>query len=750
MKKVLLAVLSVMVACFAATTLTACYIGNGEDSEHAHNYVWVDNGDGTHKQHCNVNGCKKPDVNVGNHAFGADGKCVCGAEKPAEHKHSYTEEVVESKYLKTAATCKTKAVYYYSCACGEKGTETFEYGEALGHNYGDLIIGTPANCTQNGTKTHYYCSICEKNFDAEKNEITDLVIPASHKYNKDGICVVCGEQKHSEGLLYTLSNDENSYIVSGIGTCTDSDIIIPSSHNGKPVTRIADQAFGGCDELTNVIMPDSITSMGSNVFEGCSKLTHTIIPDSITSMGSHVFSDCSSLTSVSIGNGVASIEWSTFYNCSSLTSVTIGNSVTSIGFAAFNNCSNLTSIVIPNSVTSIYRAFAGCSNLTSVYYSGTIDEWVQITFIDDFSANPLFYAENFYINDKLITEVNINTATKINSYAFANYNRLTSVVIPDSVVSIGSYIFRDCPIKKATVPATAIVEIINDNLKEVTITSGEFKDNNTFWQNKSLTKVTIGYGVTSIGPLAFYGCSGLTSITIPNSVTSIGYSAFEDCNNLTTVTIGNGVESIGYSAFSGCTGLTNVTIGNSVVNISDSAFYKCNKLTNINIPESVANIGYAFSACISLKYNEYNNGCYLGNENNPYLVLVTVKSKDITSFAVNEKCKIICESAFYDTSLKNVTIGDSVTSIGDIFCNCHILTTVIIGTGVTIIEAETFRNCGGLEEVFYKGTASKWKEISIESDNSYLIAATRYYYSESQPAESGNYWHYVDGKIVVW
>lgn len=357
MKKVLPLVLSAIIACIAAATLTACYIGNGGNSRHTHNYVWVDSGNGTHKQHCTVDGCNEPDVNVGNHTFGADGKCVCGAEKPTGHKHAYTEKVVESRYLKTAATCETKAVYYYSCECGEKGIETFEYGEALGHNYGDLIIGTPANCTQNGTKTHYYCSICEKNFDAEKNEITDLVIPASHKYNKDGICVFCGVQKHSEGLLYTLSNDEISYIVSGIGTCTDSDIIIPSSHNGKPVTRIAEHAFGGCDELTSVMIPDSITSMGSHVFEGCSKLTHTIIPDSITSMGSHVFVDCNSLTSVSIGNGVASIEWCTFYNCRNLTSVTIGNSVTSIGFAAFDNCSNLTSIVIPNSVTSIHRAF---------------------------------------------------------------------------------------------------------------------------------------------------------------------------------------------------------------------------------------------------------------------------------------------------------------------------------------------------------------------------------------------------------
>ena len=166
MKKVLPIVLSAIIACIAAATLTACYIGNSGNSRHTHNYVWVDNGNGTHKQHCAVDGCNEPDVNVGNHTFGADGKCVCGAEKPTEHKHAYTKKVVESRYLKTAATCETKAVYYYSCECGEKGTETFEFGEKSSHTFdkqvvSELYIKSSATCAKKA-EYYYSCACGEK------------------------------------------------------------------------------------------------------------------------------------------------------------------------------------------------------------------------------------------------------------------------------------------------------------------------------------------------------------------------------------------------------------------------------------------------------------------------------------------------------------------------------------------------------------------------------------------------------------
>ena len=99
--------------------------------------------------------------------------------------HKFDQKNTESKYMKSAATCKAKAVYYYSCSCGEKGTSTFEYGEYVSHTYGSWISEVPATCTETGTKGHYECSVCHKYFDAAKNEITDLTLSKlMHTYNQ--------------------------------------------------------------------------------------------------------------------------------------------------------------------------------------------------------------------------------------------------------------------------------------------------------------------------------------------------------------------------------------------------------------------------------------------------------------------------------------------------------------------------------------------------------------------------------------
>ena len=107
--------------------------------------------------------------------------------------------------------------------------------------------------------------------------------------------------------------------------------------------------------------------------------------------------------------------------------------------------------------------------------------------------------------------------------------------------------------------------------------------------------------VTSIGNYAFYGCSSLTNITIPDSITSIGNNTFYNCSSLTDVAVPNGVTSIGDHAFSRCSGLTAITIPNSVTNIKDSAFSRCTSLTSITVSTSVTSIeSGAFSGCISL------------------------------------------------------------------------------------------------------------------------------------------------------
>ena len=153
-----------------------------------------------------------------------------------------------------------------------------------------------------------------------------------------------------------LSYANNLYLDGELVT----ELVIPND-----VTSIKDHAFAGCDSLTSVVIGNSVTHIGENAFNGCHSLASIVIPDNVTSIGDGAFSSCTSLTSIIIPDSVTSIGDSAFSYCSSLTSITIPDSVTSIGDRAFAYCSMLTSITIPDSVTSIGDgAFSDCLWLT--------------------------------------------------------------------------------------------------------------------------------------------------------------------------------------------------------------------------------------------------------------------------------------------------------------------------------------------------------------------------------------------------
>jgi len=168
-----------------------------------------------------------------------------------------------------------------------------------------------------------------------------------------------------------LSYAHNLYLNNQLVT----NLIIPDD-----VTSIGSYAFSGCSSLTGITIPDGVTSIGGGAFEYCSSLTNITLPDSVTSIGSYAFEGCSSLTSITISDSVTSIGNYAFYGCDSLVSIKLPDSATKIGDYAFSSCDLLASITIPNGVTSIGgAAFEYCSSLTSITFNGTVSQWNTIT-----------------------------------------------------------------------------------------------------------------------------------------------------------------------------------------------------------------------------------------------------------------------------------------------------------------------------------------------------------------------------------
>ena len=224
------------------------------------------------------------------------------------------------------------------------------------------------------------------------------------------------------------------------------------------MTKIDGYAFKGCTKLISVHISDieswcniSFLSAEANplyyahhLYIGNEEITDLVIPNSVTTIGEEAFSGFTALTSVTIGNSVKTIGWEAFSGCTGLTSVTIGNSVKTIGMEAFSGCIGLTSVTIPNSVTGIgEQAFSGCTSLTSVYISD-IKSWCNISFQEP-NANPLYYAHHLYIgNEEIINLVIPNGVNRIGRSVFYGCSALKSITVPNSVTTIVSNAFGEC------------------------------------------------------------------------------------------------------------------------------------------------------------------------------------------------------------------------------------------------------------------------------------------------------------------
>ena len=452
---------------------------------------------------------------------------------------------------------------------------------------------------------------------------------------------------------------------SNINSVTKANIVkveIPEDSAG--VKTIDTNAFSSCGKLKEVIIGNSVTSIGISVFQLSKSLESVIIPDSVTSIGDSAFKQCWELQSVTIPNKVETIGEYAFEGCLELNPVTIGDSVNSIGEFAFSRCVKLQSVTIPDSVTSIGdQAFSSCIVLKNVTIGNGLDNINKGTFVDCIAL------ESVTIGNKV---------QKIDDGAFAICTALQSLTIPDSVTNI-VYTPRvtGTPLKSAFRDSTINILYMTSrnglgysegfiNLGALNPLNVKFTDKTKFYvndidstpiemnivgeltissyQNKqgitllNLVKVEIGGQVTSIGNYAFSGCGALQSVTIGDYVTSIGKYAFERCSELQSVTIGDGV---------------------TTDSIGEYAFFNCDNLSKINF----------YSNKFSIISGESRGYPFYGSPTNVKFYILQPKTKFITNnnityeTSANDKGEIVIPNDVTKNNLQSLFVGSDVKKI---------------------------------------------------------------------------------------
>ena len=240
-----------------------------------------------------------------------------------------------------------------------------------------------------------------------------------------------------------------------------------------------------------------------------------------------------------------------------------------------------------------------------------------------------------------------------------------------------------------------------------------------------------------------------TAIAIPNKVSAIAAEAFKS-TNIVSVKLGSGVKSIGQRAFYSCEALRNVTLNEGLTSIDGYAFFNCGSLTSIHIPSTVLSIGSDV-----FMYTSINEVTFAENAQVKSFGAYTFCGCKFTSFEVPASLEEIGQQCF-DTCDQLVAINlKNVKSLGyHCFTSCTRLESIVIGNEMESIGTLAgdcgFSTCSSLAAVYYEGTESEWNAISLNQDKDVLEAKGLRFYSENEPGEPGNYWHYVNGVPTAW
>lgn len=607
--------------------------------------------------------------------------------KPAEHTHDWGEWTVVQE-----PTCTREGQRQRVCKSDSSHVET-EAIAALGHD----LVGVPeqpATCTEEGHTAYKQCSRCWY------TEGYNVLRPTGHISSEDAwarddyfhwqICSVCGEQFNKDqheyshlcvcglesdytlGLHFKLLYD-GTYEVSK-GQATDTVLKIPAIYHGSDVSSVATAAFRMYD-CTEVILPDTITTIGINAFQYCS-LSKITLSNNLTEMGDYAFSDCDNLVSVDIPASLKKISIGAFRDCSALSSVTLHEGLEVIGSHAFWVCRSLSSVSIPTTVTEIGSSAFASSGLTSVIVPGNV-----VTL----KGSAFAFCEN-------LTYIKIEPGLKyLGEGAFAGCKLLTEmqqIELPAGILEIGGNPLNETPVYTNAADDAAK----NKTLFTFSVNGYLFKMTDTYIEEDKRPE-----SVSIVGNVVAGGAVGLTSVqsvTVSDSVTYIGERAFRDCYSLVSIKLSENITEIHDETFYNCFNLRSISIPEKVERIGYNAFRFCSDLMTVDMPNHPVLIEQGAFANTGIYKNEgarvdgvlYVDGHLISGDQfrgEEYTVLPGTYS--------------IAQFAFFAPSsdvfpLKKLTIPDSVGIIGEYaFSGCYNLESITMSQNVTYIGGNAFR-----------------------------------------------------------
>ncbi len=500
------------------------------------------------------------------------------------------------------------------------------------------------------------------------------------------------------------------------------------------VTLIDEEAFSYCSSLKTIVLPNSLQALGNKAFSQ-SGLTEIIIPQSLTTTGETVFYNCTSLTEATLN--CATVPPRFFSECTSLKTVTLTNNVESIGEAAFEGCTALATVNTTDSLISVGPyAFNGCKSLIDIRFEESVTDFGYYCFKDckglltfAFTDTVKIIPEGMFFGCTSLSQISLGANIEsIGNYAFVDCPEIATIFISYKVKYIGlnalgytcidgeyypiddlvleiegftpsvaelyakehelkflSYKTVDTDLGNVTDtivwkfrPSTGVLNIIGNGSMPDYLT---FEETPWYVYKTYIKQVTFSNGILNIGSCSFEGCSTIEKIDIPGSVETIGTSAFAG-TGIVSANIPNGVKVIANSAFEGCRSLYIVSLPNTLEYVGEAAFRGPNIMTSVFIPQSILEIGanaFGFNANNTPVHGFYVKGI-------EGTIASTYATENGLEFIVNGYIEITDENKNCSISI----LGDSVIGYTLQFNKLQAIfnPTLLIPSDQTIIQYE--------------------------------------------------------------